>query len=226
MREDFLDDPRFDDAAVDFTLVQLCKALGLDPESVAWDAATGTFTGDVQAVIGNILRAKYGEYGDPHPHWSAENKNENYPKTLEEWDPHKDPVGHHLELAVARLRVAMDRDDSRAPDEMALISRWDLTTLVHDWWTKCAVFDIWCAEQKQKRGEKPDLSFTPPRSQRDEIARIIDPIPFTALERGYIVPQADEFTYMKAARDKADKILALLAVLAQCPQERGEHSNG
>jgi hypothetical protein len=65
MREDFLDDPRFDDAAVDFTLVQLCKVLGLDPESFSWDAATETFTGDVQAVIGNILRAKYGEDWGP-----------------------------------------------------------------------------------------------------------------------------------------------------------------
>lgn len=61
MRENFLDDPRFDDAAVDFALVQLCKVLGVDPESFSWDAATETFTGDVQAVIGNILRAKYGE---------------------------------------------------------------------------------------------------------------------------------------------------------------------
>jgi hypothetical protein len=61
MREDFLEDPRFDDAAVDFTMVQLCKVLGVDPESVNWDAATETFTGDVQAVIGNILRAKFGD---------------------------------------------------------------------------------------------------------------------------------------------------------------------
>jgi hypothetical protein len=61
MREDFLDDPRFDDAAVDFTLVQLCKVLGIDTESFSWDAATETFTGDVQAVIGNILREKFGE---------------------------------------------------------------------------------------------------------------------------------------------------------------------
>lgn len=65
MREGFLDDPRFDDAAVDFALVQLCKVLGVDPEKINWDAATETFTGDVQAVIGNILRAKYGDNWGP-----------------------------------------------------------------------------------------------------------------------------------------------------------------
>ena len=89
--------------------------------------------------------------GDPHPHWSASAKNENYPKTAEEWDPHKDPVGEHLDRAMKRLRLSIDRDDPRAPEEMALVSRWDLTTLIHDWWHKCAVFDIWRAERAEKK---------------------------------------------------------------------------
>jgi len=89
--------------------------------------------------------------GDPHPHWSAETKNENYPKTVEEWDPRKDPVGQHLTRAVARLRISIDRDDPRAPDEMALVSRWDLMTLIYDWWHKCAVFDIWRAERDKAK---------------------------------------------------------------------------
>lgn len=80
MREDFLDDPRFDDAAVDFTLVQLCRVLAVDPESISWDAATETFEGDVQAVIGNILRAKFGD----------------------EWPTSGKPIGEQIELAAAR----------------------------------------------------------------------------------------------------------------------------
>lgn len=49
-----------------FGMEQLSKVLGVLPESVTWDAATETVDGDVQAVIGNIMRAKYGEY------WGAE----------------------------------------------------------------------------------------------------------------------------------------------------------
>jgi len=30
-------------------------------QSFSFDAATETFAGDVQAVIGNVLRAKYGD---------------------------------------------------------------------------------------------------------------------------------------------------------------------
>jgi len=49
----------------DFAMVQLCKYLSVDPKSVNWDAATETVDGDVQAVIGNILRAKFGEDWGP-----------------------------------------------------------------------------------------------------------------------------------------------------------------
>jgi hypothetical protein len=55
----------FEDAAldegIDFALVELCKFLGVDPHMVSWDAATETVDGDVRSVIGNILRAKFGE---------------------------------------------------------------------------------------------------------------------------------------------------------------------
>ncbi|WP_439399029.1 hypothetical protein ACRQ5Q_16830 [Bradyrhizobium sp. PMVTL-01] len=88
--------------------------------------------------------------GDPHPHWSADSKNEDYPKTIEEWNPHNDPVGQHLALAEKRLRVSIDRDDPRAPAEMALVSRWDLATLIHDWWHRSALLDIWGAERAAK----------------------------------------------------------------------------
>lgn len=45
----------------DFAMTQLCNVLGVDPNLVSWDAATETVDGDVAAVIGNILRAKFGD---------------------------------------------------------------------------------------------------------------------------------------------------------------------
>jgi hypothetical protein len=53
------------DEGIDFALMQLCSVLGVDPQSVTWDAAAETCEGDVQAVIGNILRTKFGEDWDP-----------------------------------------------------------------------------------------------------------------------------------------------------------------
>lgn len=50
---------------IDFALEHLCAFLGVDPHMVSWDAATETVDGDVSAVIGNIMRAKYGEDFDP-----------------------------------------------------------------------------------------------------------------------------------------------------------------
>jgi hypothetical protein len=50
---------------IDFALERLCAFLGVDPAAVTWDAATETVDGDVSAVIGNIMRAKYGEDFDP-----------------------------------------------------------------------------------------------------------------------------------------------------------------
>jgi hypothetical protein len=60
------DDPTSDERwneGCDFAMKQLCAALDVDPNSVTWDAATETVDGDIQAVIWNILRAKYGEDG-------------------------------------------------------------------------------------------------------------------------------------------------------------------
>ncbi|MDI7864333.1 hypothetical protein MRS76_20550 [Rhizobiaceae bacterium n13] len=61
-------DPTLDNrwnAGLDFAMKQLCKLLGVDPQSVSWDAATETLDGDVRSVIGNILRAKLGENWGP-----------------------------------------------------------------------------------------------------------------------------------------------------------------
>jgi len=62
------DDPSADErwnAGLDFGMSQLCAYLGVDTNSVTWDAATETLDGDVRSVIGNILRAKYGEDWGP-----------------------------------------------------------------------------------------------------------------------------------------------------------------
>lgn len=53
-------------AGCDFALTELCTFLGVDPQAVTWDAATETVDGDVRAVIGNILSAKYGEDWGPN----------------------------------------------------------------------------------------------------------------------------------------------------------------
>lgn len=67
-KADWRDDPSADErwnAGCDFAMTHLCKVLGVDPQAVSWDAATETLDGDVMSVIGNILRAKYGD------EWSA-----------------------------------------------------------------------------------------------------------------------------------------------------------
>lgn len=60
MQHDLTPDGRWN-AGIDFALEQLCKYLGVDVGDVLWDAATETVDGDVRSVIGNIMRAKYGD---------------------------------------------------------------------------------------------------------------------------------------------------------------------
>lgn len=66
--DDWRDDPSADErwnAGLDYGMEQLCALLGVDPQSVTWEAATETVDGDVQSVLGNILRVKYGEDWSP-----------------------------------------------------------------------------------------------------------------------------------------------------------------
>ena len=61
---DWRDDPASDErwsTGCDYAMIQLCVVLGVDPKKVNWDAATETMDGDVQAILGNILRARFGE---------------------------------------------------------------------------------------------------------------------------------------------------------------------
>jgi hypothetical protein len=53
------------DKGIDFALEQLCGFLGVDQAAVCWDAATETLDGDVRSVIGNILRARFGDDWSP-----------------------------------------------------------------------------------------------------------------------------------------------------------------
>src|SRR6185312_14099276 len=65
------DDPSADErwnAGLDYGQTQLCSVLGVDTSSVNWDAATETLDGDVQSVISNILRARFGD------DWRSEGK--------------------------------------------------------------------------------------------------------------------------------------------------------
>ena len=58
--EDLASDERWN-AGVDYAITQLCEMLGVDPNAISWDAATETLDGDVCSVIGNALRAAYGD---------------------------------------------------------------------------------------------------------------------------------------------------------------------
>jgi hypothetical protein len=62
--EDWRDNPSADErwnAGLEYGMTQLCAVLGVDPKTINWDAATETLDGDVGAVLGNILCARFGE---------------------------------------------------------------------------------------------------------------------------------------------------------------------
>ena len=68
VEEDWRDDPSADErwqAGLDYGMERFCSMLGVDPKDVRWDAATEELDGDVCAVIGNILRVKFGDDFDP-----------------------------------------------------------------------------------------------------------------------------------------------------------------
>jgi hypothetical protein len=68
VEDDWRDDPATDErwqAGLEYAMERLCELLGVDQNSVTWDAATETLNGDVMAVICNILQVKYGEDWSP-----------------------------------------------------------------------------------------------------------------------------------------------------------------
>lgn len=76
-------------AGCDFAMTKLCSFLGVDPATVNWDAATETVDGDVLAVIGNIVHAKFGEDWCPAPPKPVPDA----AKGAEHFDPKKHPPG-------------------------------------------------------------------------------------------------------------------------------------
>jgi hypothetical protein len=77
----------------------------------------------------------------PPAHWTGPSRWDRHPQTAEEWDAHKDPVGGKVEKAIRRINFAGDMTDPDAPDQMAIVHRWDLTTLMHELVFKRAAFD-------------------------------------------------------------------------------------
>jgi hypothetical protein len=58
------DDPAEDErwnAGHDHAMTRLCSVLGVDPASVSRDVATETLDGDVDAMIVNVLRKRFGQ---------------------------------------------------------------------------------------------------------------------------------------------------------------------
>lgn len=117
------DDPTMSEewnAGCDFAMTHLCKVLGVDPKSVTWDAATETLDGDVCAVIGNILREKYGEDWSPAPPRAAVSP----------------PQREEVEAAIQRLRASFIDDEVHdftdcdpAEDVKHLLAAYDRATL-------------------------------------------------------------------------------------------------
>lgn len=132
--ETWKDDPTSNDAwnaGCDFAMTQLCAYLGVDPASVNWDAATETLDGDVQSVIGNIMRAKYGEEWcsrDAHPPSEAiaaltkraeeaEERGDEYERLYRA--AHLDYVAAEYKLTAAEARI---EEMSRALEPFSLMS--------------------------------------------------------------------------------------------------------
>ncbi len=97
---DWRADPTSDEhwnAGCDFAMEQLCKALGVDPATVNWDAATETVDGDVQSVIWNILRTRMGEDWSPDTASPAE--------AAMRWR-HKKRGSTYTEVGIGRMQAA------------------------------------------------------------------------------------------------------------------------
>lgn len=63
-RDTWRDDPAADErwnAGCDYAMQQLCVVLGVDPQSIVWDAATETLDGDVRAQATNVIVARFGD---------------------------------------------------------------------------------------------------------------------------------------------------------------------
>jgi|GEM_PF-3626675 len=111
-------------------------------------AARAALTRASPAVIKN---------SDPHPRWKSGGQSDRHPQSIEEWNFQNDPLGGALERSLRRLNVATDYDDPRVPDQMALVLRIDILSLIHDWIQKKAAWEIW----RKERGTTPAVERVP-----------------------------------------------------------------
>lgn len=86
---------------------------------------------------------------EPHPRWKVGDKSDRHPQTLEEWDRGADPIGGALNRSLRRLNVAVDYADPRAPDQLALVHRGDLSRALADRTHKNAAWECWRTEEKE-----------------------------------------------------------------------------
>jgi|SRR5579883_1515793 hypothetical protein len=100
------------------------------------------------------------KHTDPHPRWKPHFGTSRHPATIEEWDSRNDPIGGALECSRRRLNVAIDYDDPRAPDQMALVCRADLSRLMNDWTHKNAVFELWRQQRADAEANLQRLNET------------------------------------------------------------------
>jgi hypothetical protein len=78
----------------------------------------------------------------PPPRWKENDGSDRHPQTLAEWDWRADAAPHGFDRSLRRLNVASDYEDSRAPDQMALVLRIDLLRLIGGWTHKNAYFQM------------------------------------------------------------------------------------
>lgn len=102
----------------------------------------------------------------PHPRWKATDKSDRHPQSVDEWDYRTDPVGGALDCSLRRLNVACDYDDPRAPDQMALVLRVDLSRVLADRTHKHAAWEIWCKERERSAPLPADVAETAKRMQQ------------------------------------------------------------
>lgn len=76
----------------------------------------------------------------PHPRWKPSDGSARHPQTLSAWDWRGD-APPAFDRSLRRLNVAIDYDDPRAPDQMTLVLRIDLSRLIGDWTHKNAAFE-------------------------------------------------------------------------------------
>ena len=76
---------------------------------------------------------------------------------MEAWDRHADPVGDKSLAAKKRLAFAGDLADPRAPEGMALVSRWDVNlALSRLTWLEARFENTACDAIPQPQGPAPD----------------------------------------------------------------------